>query len=73
MHDAGLEVWTWTLRPENRFLPEESRRGSTPWHLGDWRGHWSALFAAGVDGVFADHPDLAVLARRHATDPVPVS
>lgn len=72
LHDAGLGVWTWTLRPENRFLPSGFRRGSTPSRLGDWHGHWSALFAAGVDGVFADHPDLAVVARSAATEPVPV-
>ena len=29
-HDAGLEVYTWTLRPENRFLAPPHSRGSSP-------------------------------------------
>lgn len=60
LHAAGLDVWTWTLRPENRFLPHEHRLGADPAAFGDWRAHWGALVDAGVDGVFADHPDLAV-------------
>lgn len=62
MHAAGLAVWTWTLRPENRFLPvADRRRGSA---FGDWRSVWDRTFAAGVDAVFADHPDLAVRLRE---------
>ena len=30
---------------------------------GDWRGEFEFVLAQGVDGVFADHPDLAVAAR----------
>ena len=57
-HQAGLEVYTWTLRPENRFLTVPNRRGSAAaW--GDWRAEFDAVIATGVDGVFADHPDLA--------------
>lgn len=64
LHLAGLDVWTWTLRPENAFLPPERRIGDDPAALGDWRGHWAALLDAGIDGVFADHPDLAVQLLR---------
>jgi glycerophosphoryl diester phosphodiesterase len=62
-HAVGLEVWTWTLRPENAFLPTPWRSGAGDAALGDWRGHWGSLCAAGVDAVFADHPDLAVALR----------
>lgn len=62
-HRAGLEVYTWTLRPENRFLTPPFRSGASAHEWGDWRGEFEAVFATGVDGVFADHPDLAVAAR----------
>ncbi|WP_375388881.1 glycerophosphodiester phosphodiesterase family protein [uncultured Amnibacterium sp.] len=63
LHAAGLEVWTWTLRPENAFLPPRYRLGTDPAAHGDWRAHWGALLDAGVDAVFADHPDLAIALR----------
>lgn len=62
-HALGLDVFTWTLRAENRHLPPAYRRGDRPDELGDWRGCFRAVFASGVDGVFADHPELAVAAR----------
>lgn len=61
-HREGLEVYTWTLRPENRFLAPAFRSGG-PAAWGDWRGEFETVLATGVDGVFADHPDLAVAAR----------
>ena len=67
LHAAGLQVWTWTLRPENAFLPPASRSAGGDAAFGDWRGHWSALIACGVDAVFADHPDLAVALRDGTT------
>ena len=66
-HEHGLSVFTWTLRPENRFLAPGHRLGSATgsgaadW--GDWRREFELLMSTGVDGVFADHPDLAVAAR----------
>lgn len=65
LHAAGLQVWTWTLRPENVFLPAAFRRPGRG-GAGDWRAHWNALLDAGVDAVFADHPDLVngLLAAR---------
>jgi glycerophosphoryl diester phosphodiesterase len=59
-HDHGLAVYTWTLRPENEFLAEPWKRGSDPAQWGDWRGSFGEVLATGVDGVFADHPDLAI-------------
>lgn len=61
-HAALLQVWSWTLRPENAFLAAPYRTG-TPGTYGDWLGEWSAVYDTGVDGVFADHPDLAVAVR----------
>lgn len=60
LHASGLNVWTWTLRPENRFLEPAYRRGTAPGVRGDWGGSWTRLIDAGVDGVFVDHPDLAI-------------
>ncbi len=68
LHESGLAVWTWTLRPENRFLEPAYRRGTAPGARGDWEASWSRLMAAGVDGVFADHPDLAIGLRDAALE-----
>ncbi|MET4158831.1 glycerophosphodiester phosphodiesterase family protein [Agromyces sp. PvR057] len=65
-HGAGLEVFTWTLRPENRFLPSPYRRGKGKATWGDWHGAFSAVLATGVDGIFVDHPDLGLEARALA-------
>lgn len=62
-HAAGLEVYTWTLRPENRFLEPRFRRGSVRAAFGDWAGEFAAVVATGVDGIFVDHPDLGVDVR----------
>ncbi|MBF4635479.1 glycerophosphodiester phosphodiesterase [Agreia pratensis] len=62
-HAAGLEIYCWTLRPENRFLDRAFRRGSDPSSFGDWQRDFALVLAAGVDGVFADHADLAIAAR----------
>ncbi len=58
-HDRGLEVFIWTLRPENAFLAPEHRRGDDPAAFGDYVAEWRRLADAGADAVFADHPDLA--------------
>ena len=57
-HARGLAVYTWTLRPENRFLPERHRLGASTAAHGDWHAWFAGVCATGVDGVFADHPDL---------------
>jgi glycerophosphoryl diester phosphodiesterase len=65
-HAAGLLVHTWTFRSENIFLPAELRRGdpSQVAARGDAGPEYEMAFAAGVDGVFADHPADAVAARN---------
>lgn len=62
-HAAGLRVFPWTVRAENAFLPPALRRGVAPAAHGDAASLLKALYAAGVDGVFSDFPDLAVAAR----------
>ena len=61
-HAAGLLVYTWTLRPENKFLSKPFRVGAAAAAWGNWRGEFARIIDTGLDGVFADHPDLAVTA-----------
>jgi len=62
-HAAGLKVVTWTLRAENQFLPANLRIGADPNATGDLAGEVEAFLDAGVDALFADHPDIAVQTR----------
>ena len=62
-HAAGLQILCWTLRPENAFLTEPHRRGDQAANFGHWRGEFAAVMGSGIDGVFVDHPDLAVTVR----------
>ena len=62
-HAAGLLVHPYTFRRENSFLPAELRRGEDPAAPGDLAAELRQFFALGVDGVFADFPDVAVGAR----------
>lgn len=52
-HAAGLKVYVWTFRAE---------RPGAAWN-GDIVAEIRAFMALGVDGVFADQPDLAVRAK----------
>ena len=65
-HEHGLQVFTWTLRPENEFLAGAHRRGSAAADWGDWRAEFELIISTGVDGIFVDHPDLGVAARAGA-------
>ncbi|OYX69830.1 MAG: glycerophosphodiester phosphodiesterase [Caulobacter sp. 32-67-35] len=67
-HAVGLQVHPWTVRAENYFLPPALRRGDAARAdymalPGEVAPLLKALYAAGVDGVFSDFPDLAVAAR----------
>ncbi|KAA1422739.1 glycerophosphodiester phosphodiesterase [Mumia zhuanghuii] len=62
-HRAGLDVYSWTFRAENQFLPADFRVGTDPNAHGDLDGELRAFYALGIDGVFSDFPDLAVRAR----------
>lgn len=59
-HACGLDVHVWTFRAENRFLPPHLRRGEEDAGHGDLRGEIREFLEAGIDGLFADHPDVAV-------------
>lgn len=63
-HDRGLLVYTWTLRPENRFLNLRFQTSVHGAEWGDWRGEFGLVLESGVDGIFVDHPDIAVMARN---------
>ena len=63
-HECGLLVYSWTLRPENRFLNPRFHRGIHPQKFGDWQQEFSLALSSGVDGIFVDHVDLGVDARR---------
>jgi glycerophosphoryl diester phosphodiesterase len=70
-HAAGLLVHPWTFRSEHYFLPPDFYAGhptdpADPAFAathGDAEAELAAFFAAGVDGVFADFPDVALRAR----------
>ncbi|WP_052868182.1 glycerophosphodiester phosphodiesterase [Streptomyces niger] len=61
-HDAGLVLHPYTVRNENTFLPVDLRKGSDPNAYGDSLAYFKALFATGIDGLFSDNPDTALLA-----------
>ncbi|MFJ8848124.1 glycerophosphodiester phosphodiesterase [Streptomyces cyaneofuscatus] len=61
-HARGLLLHPYTLRNENSFLPADFRRGTDPNAYGDVFGAAAAYLATGIDGIFSDHPDTALLA-----------
>jgi glycerophosphoryl diester phosphodiesterase len=63
-HAAGLRVVPYTFRAENTFLPLQYRRGTDPAAFGDLISYLEVAYAAGVDGVFVDQPDIAYAARE---------
>jgi len=67
VHAAGLAVHAFTFRDENIFLPTDLRRGPGDADRGDGLAECVAFLEAGVDGLFADHPDTAVAARDLVT------
>ena len=54
-HAHGLKIFVWTLRAENKFLAVNHRAKGD---FGDWRREFQLIIDSGVDGVFADQPDL---------------
>ncbi len=68
-HRRDLLVHPYTFRNENQFLPVDLRRGADPTAYGNAFAEYAAFFAAGVDGVFADNPDTARLARDERLRP----
>ena len=62
-HTAGLVVHPYTFRNENTFLPLELRSSADPAAYGNALAEYALFFGLGVDGLFSDNPDTAVLAR----------
>ncbi|MFE2518515.1 glycerophosphodiester phosphodiesterase [Streptomyces mirabilis] len=63
-HRAGLVLHPYTMRNENTFLPANFRQGTDPNAYGDAFGAFKTYFATGIDGVFSDNADTALLARE---------
>ncbi|MER7808969.1 glycerophosphodiester phosphodiesterase [Streptomyces sp900116325] len=66
-HAKGLILHPYTMRNENTFLPADFRRGTDPNAYGDAFGAFQAYFATGIDGIFSDNPDTALLAAADFT------
>lgn len=62
-HAAGLDIYCWTLRPENKFLARTFQNGPVGADFGHWQREFRVILDSGIDGVFADHPDLVVHVR----------
>lgn len=67
-HALGLTAWVWTLRAENHFLAPNLRKGTADAAYGEWETEFRMIMATGVDGVFADQPDLALRARASGAE-----
>ena len=63
-HRAGLLVTPYTFRSENTFLPADFQRGTNPADYGNAIAEYVLFFEVGVDGMFSDNTDTAVLARQ---------
>ncbi|MBT2444855.1 glycerophosphodiester phosphodiesterase [Streptomyces sp. ISL-36] len=61
-HAEGLILHPYTHRNENTFLPADFRRGTDPAAYGDAFGALKMYLATGIDGIFSDNPDTALLA-----------
>jgi glycerophosphoryl diester phosphodiesterase len=67
-HDAGLLVVPFTFRAENHYLSADYRRGDRGSDFGRAVDQQALFFRTGIDGLFADQPDVAVLARARALE-----
>ncbi|MEV6794138.1 glycerophosphodiester phosphodiesterase [Streptomyces sp. NPDC051320] len=67
-HAQGLVLHPYTMRNENTFLPADFRRGTDPNAYGDAFGAFHTYFATGIDGVFSDNADTALLAAADFND-----
>ncbi|WP_309031196.1 glycerophosphodiester phosphodiesterase [Streptomyces alfalfae] len=61
-HAARLILHPYTMRNENTFLPVDFRKGADPSAYGDAFGAFKAYFETGIDGIFSDNCDTALLA-----------
>jgi glycerophosphoryl diester phosphodiesterase len=63
-HAAGLTVMPYVFRAENTFLPTNLQVGTSPHEVGRAITEGVTFMRAGVDGLFWDHPDIGVEARK---------
>jgi glycerophosphoryl diester phosphodiesterase len=63
-HAHRLLVHPYTVRCENSFLPKNFRRGDAPNDYGDAFGAYHAYFGTGIDALFSDMADAALLAAE---------
>jgi glycerophosphoryl diester phosphodiesterase len=63
-HRPGLVLHPYTARNENQFLPADFQKGTDPNAYGDPLTAFRTWFATGIDGLFTDNADTAVLARE---------
>ncbi|WP_367040075.1 glycerophosphodiester phosphodiesterase [Streptomyces sp. Je 1-332] len=63
-HKVGLILHPYTMRNENTFLPTNFKKGTDPNAYGDAFGAFKAYFETGIDGIFSDNCDTALLARE---------
>ncbi|MFF9851977.1 glycerophosphodiester phosphodiesterase [Streptomyces litmocidini] len=61
-HAEGLILHPYTHRNENAFLPADFRKGTDPTAYGDAFGALKRYLETGIDGIFSDNPDTALLA-----------
>ncbi|WP_369204634.1 glycerophosphodiester phosphodiesterase [Streptomyces sp. PU-14G] len=61
-HAQKLVLHPYTVRNENTFLPADFRKGDDPNAYGDAFGVFKRYFATGIDGLFSDNCDTALLA-----------
>ncbi|MFI6422277.1 glycerophosphodiester phosphodiesterase [Streptomyces sp. NPDC050842] len=66
-HAEGLLLHPYTHRNENSFLPADFRRGTDPTAYGDAFGALKRYLETGIDGIFSDNPDTALLAAADFT------
>lgn len=64
-HANGLTVCPWEIRPENEELPVDYRVGNNPADYGRVLDFTVKVWQTGIDGLFADVPDIAVYVRDH--------
>jgi glycerophosphoryl diester phosphodiesterase len=62
-HAAGLQVHPYTFRAENTFLPVDFRVGTDATAYGRAIDEQVRFLQTGIDGLFTDQCDIAVIAR----------
>ncbi|MFI8931955.1 glycerophosphodiester phosphodiesterase [Streptomyces sp. NPDC053474] len=72
-HAEDLILHPYTMRNENTFLPADFKKGTDPNAYGDAFGAFKKYFATGIDGIFSDNADTALLAAADFRDGGPVN